>query len=237
MLLSLVRIQIYPLAGQAVEQGNILGAVFWEFLVGKNNPILPYLGFGLFGTWLGLALAHSAAGRRAPRRALAPFALFGALWLVAGLIGLFTLPTTMLEREVDLYWYFIALFQLGLFLLLVSAALTVIDLRKRRPPVLVRALKPVRRLGMVSLSIFYLETVLSQILVKLVDALFPGWSLDIGPCLAFGALNALLWVGIVALWARFDFCYSMEWLTVRVYALFRRPSNKVKAQELLSRSD
>jgi hypothetical protein len=232
MLLSLARIPLYPLAEQAVKRGNVVAAIFLGFLVGKNNPILPYLGIGLFGTWLGLALARS----QAPRRTLGSFALFGVLWLGAGLVGLFALPTTMLEREVDLYWYFIMLFQLGLFLLLVAAALSVVDFWNSMPPALARALKPIRRLGLVSLSIFYLETVLSQILVVLVDALFPGWSLDIGPCLAFGALNALLWVGIVALWARFDFRYSMEWLTVHVYTLFKRPSNKVKAQYLLSRS-
>lgn len=233
MLLSLVRIPLYPWAEQAIERGNILGAILFGFLVGKNNPILPYLGFGLFGTWLGLVLGRS----QGPRRALGPFVLIGALWLVVGLVGLFALPTTMLEREVDLYWYFIMLFQLGLFLLIVAAALSVLDFRKDRPLALTRMLKPIRRLGTVSLSIFLGETVLSQLLVKLVDALFRGWNLNIGPCLAFGALNTLLWVGIVALWARFDFRYSMEWLTVRVYTLFRRPSHKVKAQQLLSRPD
>jgi hypothetical protein len=233
MALSRARIPLYPWAVEAVEQGNTWAAIPLGFLIGKNNPILPYWGFGLFGTWLGLALARSAAGRRA----LHPFVWIGLLWLVAGLVGLFALPTTMLEREVDLYWYFIMLFQLGLFLLLVGAALFAVDFWDNRPPALMRALKPVRRLGTVSLSIFIGETVISQLLVKLVDALFRGWGLNIGLCLTFGALNALLWLGIVALWARFDFQYSMEWLTVRVYALFRRPSNKVNAQKLLSPSN
>jgi hypothetical protein len=233
MLLSLARIPLYPWAVHAIEQRNVLAAVVLGFLVGKNNPILPYLGFGLFGTWLGLALVYS----QSTRRALCPFVLIGVLWLVAGLVGLFALPTTMLEREVDLYWYFIMVFQLGFFLLLVAVVLGLIDFWVNRPPVLLRALKPIRRLGMVSLTIFMLETVLSQILVRFADVLFPGWSLDIGPCLIFGALNTALWIGIIVLWARFDYRYSMEWLTVRVYALFRRPSNKVKAQDLLSQSD
>jgi hypothetical protein len=236
MVLSLARIPLYPRAAQAIERGNVLLGLPLGFLVGKNDPILPYWGFGLFGTWLGLAVARSGAGRAARRRALRPFVWIGLLWLAAGLVGLFALPTTMLEREIDLYWYFIMLFQLGLFLLIVAAALSAVDLGENRPPALMRALKPARRLGTLSLSIFIGETALSQLLVKLFDALVRGWSLNIGLCLAFGALNALLWLGIVALWARLDFRYSMEWLTVRVYALFRRPSDKVNAQKLLSRS-
>jgi hypothetical protein len=230
MVLSLARIPLYPWAVRAVERGNAPLALPLGFLVGKNNPILPYWGFGLFGTSLGLALARSSVEGRASRRVLRPFAWIGLLWLVAGGAGLFALPTTMLEREVDLYWYCIVLFQLGLFVLLIAAALSVLDLAENRPPALLRALKPVRRLGTVSLSIFVSETVLSQLVAKLADALFPGWSLELGPCLAFGALNTVLWLGIVALWARFDFRYSMEWLSVRVYALLGRPSNKVRAQ-------
>jgi len=75
ILLSLVRIPLYPWAVQAIEQRNVLTATALGFLVGKNNPILPYLGFGLFGSWLGLALVYS----RAPRRALRPFVQSGLL--------------------------------------------------------------------------------------------------------------------------------------------------------------
>jgi hypothetical protein len=229
MLLSLARIPLYPWAVQAIGHGDAIAAILGGFLVGKNNPILPYLGFGLFGTWFGLALAYSPT----PRRVLGSFSLMGVLWLAAGILGLFVLPATMLEREVDLYWYFLMLFQLGLFLLLAAAALSAVDFWRTKPRILVHALQPIRRLGMASLSIFMLETVLSQTLVKLADALFPAWSLHIGPCLAFGALNALLWAGIIAVWSRFGFRYSMEWLTVRVYALLKRPSNKVAAPDML----
>ena len=90
-----------------------------------------------------------------------------------------------------------------------------------------------RRLGAASLTVFMLETPLSQVLVRIGDALSPGWRLTIGPCLAFGALNALLWVAIVTMWARWQFRYSMEWLTVRVHALLGRPSDKLEAHERL----
>ena len=65
--------------------------------------------------------------------------------------------------------------------------------------------------------------------------LSPGWRLDMGPCLAFGALNALCWVAIIVLWSRWGLCYSMEWLTVRVHAWFGLPSDKLDAHERLGR--
>jgi hypothetical protein len=87
-----------------------------------------------------------------------------------------------------------------------------------------------RRAGTSSLSIFTLESVLSQALATLLTWLVPSWNQTIGICILFGVINAAIWAGIVKLWARYDYRYSMEWLTVRFYARFNRPSNKLNAQ-------
>jgi hypothetical protein len=126
-----------------------------------------------------------------------------------------------------LTWYFIVVFQLGLFLLLLAGVLLLTDVA--RVSWVDRLLSPLRRLGAVSLSVFMLETVLSQILVRIGDALSPGWRLAIGPCLIFGAFNVLLWAGIVLLWSRSGFRFSMEWCTVQVYRLFGQTSQKLDA--------
>ncbi len=230
VVLSLVRLPLYPLTVQAIDEGRWLAALLLGFLFNKNNPILPYLGFGLFGSALGLSLAQSEK----PRRVLGWFAIIGALWLAAGIVGLTLLPDTMLEREVDLFWYFIVLLQLGLFLLLVVLALYLFDYGPERlRDTLTRVLRPARQAGAVSLSIFMLETVLSQIGVRIADALLPGWSLSINACLLFGAINALLWLGIVRVWGRLGFRYGLEWLSVRVYGWLKRPSDKMRMGEFL----
>ncbi len=223
ILASLLRIPMYPLTARVIEGRNWLVALILGFVFNKNNPILPYLAFGLFGAWLGLSLAVSEK----PRRVLGRFALIGVFWLVAGVVGLFLLPDTMLEREVDLFWYCIILFQLGLFLLLIVGTLALIDFSERWGGALRRLASLLARIGRVSLTIFMLETVLSQTLVRLGDALWPGWNETINVCLAFGALNALLWVGVVALWGRWNCRYGLEWLSVRVFSLLGRPSDKM----------
>ena len=74
-----------------------------------------------------------------------------------------------------------------------------------------------------------LETVLSQILVRIGDVLSPGWRSEIVSCLAFGALNVLIWAGVVLLWSRSGFRFSMEWCTVQVYRAFGQTSRKLDA--------
>ena len=56
MVLSLSRLWLYPIYLEQVAEQNwpAVLALFW--LVNKNNPVLPYLAFGLLGSWLGIRL-------------------------------------------------------------------------------------------------------------------------------------------------------------------------------------
>lgn len=64
MILSLSRLWLYPIYLEQVAEKNwpAVLALFW--LVNKNNPVLPYLAFGLLGSWLGIRLRmENRAGR------------------------------------------------------------------------------------------------------------------------------------------------------------------------------
>ncbi len=222
MILSLARIPLYPLALKAIDEGDFLSSLFLGFLVNKNNPILPYLAFGLFGGWLGLSLVKGVSAR-----ALHPVGIAGFLWLIAGLGGILLLPTTMLEREIDLFWYFLTALQLGLFLIIVVTTLFLIDVKSFSLKVLEPLAYPFRIMGLSSLTVFLLETPLSELLAKLVSIFLPSWQLSLNWCFAFGAVNALLWIAIMIVWSRSNFKYSVEWLTMRIYAELKRPSNKL----------
>lgn len=230
IVLSLIRIPFYPLTLQIIEQGNVLTATALGFLFNKNYPILPFCGFGIFGTLLGVWLAQSIR----PLRIFWQGIGLGILWLSLGLVGILLLPDTLLERTIDLFWYMLTLMQLGIFLIMVMFALVGIDLVKGQWPLRAqKCLSPLRRTGMLTLSVFMLETLLSQSLALVADRVLPGWNMEINNCLIFGAFNALLWLLIPALWGLVNFRYSMEWITVRVYAWFRRASNKMQISEFL----
>jgi hypothetical protein len=91
--------------------------LFW--LVNKNNPVLPFLTFGLIGSWLGMVLEA-----KLPRRQ--PFWL-GMTSLAVGVAAYIVLPDTMLQRAIDLKWYSIELAELGLFVLLILGSLALFD--------------------------------------------------------------------------------------------------------------
>ena len=222
MLLSLARIPLYPLALEAIEEGALLPSLVLGFLVNKNNPILPYLAFGLFGGWLGLSLVKGVSAR-----ALRPVGVAGVAWLLAGITGILLLPATMLEREIDLFWYFLTLSQLGLFLILLVAVLFIVDVKRFGKRALEPLTYPMYVMGVSSLTVFLLETPLSELLAKLVSVFLPTWQLSLNGCLIFGAANVILWLGIMRVWARYDFKYSAEWLTVRLYDRLKRPSSKL----------
>jgi peptidoglycan/LPS O-acetylase OafA/YrhL len=225
MAASWWRIDLYPRAVAAMEAADPLPALFWGFLVNKNNPLLPYLAFGLLGAWLGLRLLRGVTART-----LWPVAAVGALALAAGIGGLMSLPDTLLEREVDPFWYYLTVAQLGLFLLLATAALALWD-RRRAAPVAAPAgadpLRPLRRIGTVSLTVFLLETPVSEVAARALSGAAPGWNEGIAACLAFGAVNAAAWVALANVWARVDYRYSVEWATVRLYRLVGRPTAKL----------
>jgi uncharacterized membrane protein len=243
MAASWWRIDLYPRAVAAMEAADPLPALFWGFLVNKNNPLLPYLAFGLLGAWLGLRLLRGVSART-----LWPVAAVGALVLAAGVGGLMSLPDTLLEREVDPFWYFLTMAQLGFFLLLATAALALWDRRRAatgyaaatgstddaaanrraaadRDPA--GPLRPLRRIGTMSLTVFLLETPVSEVAARALSGAAPGWNEGIVACLAFGAVNAAAWVALANAWARADYRYSVEWATVRLYRMLGRPTAKL----------
>ncbi|QAA76071.1 MAG: hypothetical protein BIP78_0305 [Candidatus Bipolaricaulis sibiricus] len=212
LALSLVRIPLYELYLNAMDRGDRLVVLGLNWLVNKNNPLLPYLAFGLFGVWLGLRFTRGGA------RAIRTTVCLGTSFLVGGLALYVLLPDTMLQRAIDLQWYAIMVLQVGLFLLLLVLAVWVFDLRAcadRRPGILTRFFL---RLGTVSLSVYFAESVVSAAVFRLVRLAWPTLYLGAGPALLAGLLFAVGWGLFLVLWERTGYRYSLERLYCRVMA-------------------
>jgi hypothetical protein len=223
VLASYTRIWLYPIVEAAVARGDIGTAWPLAYLANKNNPILPFLGFGCVGAALGVALTAWPDQRRLWRL----FVPFGVAWLAAGIIGYVTLPDTMLERAVDPMWFYIMVAQVGLFVLLAIGTLRFLDFAPvERAARRVRALAPVRRFGVAALTVFLLETPVSEIASRLLDALTPGWNDTMGGALAFGFVMALLWGVALWAWERAGLPFPAEALYSRLLHAFGRPTTK-----------
>lgn len=224
VLISYCRIWLYPIVEQAIAARDWPVILGLHLLANKNNPILPFAGFGLFGTLLGVRLACSSDFRRAWR----PVGIMAAVWLVAGVASYLLLPETMLERAIDPMWFTIMVAQVGLFLLLAIAFIRFFD--ETTPAKAVsrtKAFSFVRRFGVAGLSVFIIETPVSQLVANALSALSPGWNDSMAATLVFAAVLVGLWGAALALWERTGYAFSVERLLVGVMSLSGKASTKL----------
>jgi len=214
--LSYIRIPIFSRGAEIKEKGNWILYFCWAIFFNKNDPILPYLGFGLLGTCLGFDI-HSEESRK---KTSILYIAIGAIWTIAGIVGFLSLPDTMLERSIDEFWFAAILFQGGVFLLILLGSHLIFDHHR------VFGKRGVLMIGSVSLTLFLLETPFTEVFAKLSTILIPGWNSSLPGTLLFALIMALFWYGVTHLWKRAGFRFSAEWLIMQIYKLVKRESGK-----------
>lgn len=217
MLLSLLRLPLYPVLLDHLESGNWGWVILLNGLVNKNNPILPFFAFGLLGSWLGLLLERD--------RSLRPARWLGLVLLTIGAALYILLPDTMLQRAIDLKWYSIMITQFGLFILIFMAAIRLFDQSgsHRTPNQLTLFFCRFSRAG---LTAFFWESVVAAIAWRALKALFPAMRFDIAGSLLFGASLAVFWGLLLMIWERFRYAGTIESLYVRIVTRFGHASSK-----------
>ena len=115
----------------------------------------------------------------------------------------------------QLHWILFRLNQLGFFLLLYQLLLSAVDFatpaRRNR---YLRFLYPARVFGMVSLTVFFCEPIVAEVLKKLWDLLAPGWNENLAAVLLFGIFCLLIWWFLLKFWwSTIRFAGSLEWMS------------------------
>jgi uncharacterized membrane protein len=205
--LSLVRIPLFEIFTKASTDGNYLVFFLLNWLVAKNNPVLPYFAFGLFGMWIG-AMLNLQPWKSILRNVLS----IGLVFLVAGVVLYIKLPDTMLQRGIDMKWYSIMLAQLGLFMLLVLGALKIFDFRKVTREKLSPVTKFIKRFGVAGLTVFFSESILSACVYRLIKLFIPDLSLDLNQAIIYGLSLALCWGVFLIFWEKSGYKYGLEYM-------------------------
>jgi hypothetical protein len=220
MALSYVRIPLYNVYLSALDEGNMGIVLLLNFFVNKNNPILPFFGFALFGAWLALLL-HRGDFRKVVKTVI-PVALG---YLAVGVTGYILAPETMLERAIDPTWYFIMITQIGVFLLMILLAIKVFDHSKKgcRNPIT----RFLSRYGVAGLTPFFLESVVSAVIFFLLNLITP-LHLSIPGALLYGLCLALLWGFFLMAWQKIDYRYGLEWMHSHLVSRWGSSSKKAK---------
>ncbi len=219
--LSLIRIPLYNLYLEGRDTLNwvIIGPLNW--LVNKNNPILPYFSFALMGMWLASLIIEK------DKYIVQKVSLVGILLLIAGVYLYITLPDTMLQRAIDPVWFALMMAQLGLFVLLIWGMISWFDVLKH-------PLKPISRFfsrySKGGLTVFFIESVISASIMSVFRLLGFKLNLDIPTALGFGLILSLSWGFILILWEKKQYRYGIEDVMSR--SLNRTaPSEKLKKLE------
>jgi uncharacterized membrane protein YidH (DUF202 family) len=202
-----------------LKQENYFGVTLCNYLIGGYG-MFPFLSYGFYGAAIGASLASGVKQILIKRTllmgGLAFFLVGGAGFFLLGGWELTTIFANTLSNQ--MHWIFFRINQLGFFLLLFTLFLTRIDFAgesgKRRYR---NALYPAKVFGMVSLTVFFSEPILAELLKKIWDPLFPGWSEQLFLVILFGLFCLATWWLILRVWWKTaKFTGSLEWLSATV---------------------
>ncbi len=217
MLLSFVRIDMYPTYSDLANTGRAWPGLVQSFLLEKPYPLIPYLAYGFAGMLLGLILYHRHHGLL--WKMVLPLGLVLASY---GLWGMMQHESSI--SRADFFWYYKTHFELGLFLLLFITLRYVFS----RISLSNGFWTLVRLFSRVSLTVYLLETTLSEWLRYVAFYVYKDWDQTVNGCLLFGAANLIVWAGIIWLWQRAGFRYSLEYYWTVIFRWVGKNSTKLE---------
>jgi len=217
MLLSFVRVYIFPIFVGQIESDNYFSGILLSFLLANPYPLLPYLAYGIFGIMIGLMIYQGKD--RLLKRTMVPLGLF---FLIYGLAGMMNFDKTI--SKPDFFWYFKTNFELGLFILMILMCRFI----PSSGILVLHRLAIIQWFSRVSLTIYLLETTVSEVLRIPGSRFFPGWNDTINGCLAFGVINILFWTIAIFFWQKINFKYSLEYFWVILFEKLGKKSTKLK---------
>jgi len=227
LVLSSLRIPLYETYMNAFEQQAFGTVAALNWFVNKNNPILPFLAFGILGIWFASLLVHCSW-----RQIVLRVTPISTILLLSGVILYLYLPDTMLERSIDLKWYAIMIAQTGLFPLLLLLSIWYYDHRSMESGALGgrRPLGAVYfcRFGVAGLTPFFFESILSALAFRMLRLFLPDLRFGLGGSLLYGFLLAILWGLFLKLWEKKGYKYGLEYFYCRILSRFGQSAKAAK---------
>jgi hypothetical protein len=173
--------------------------------------------------WIGSSLIAYGWKKTNPKVLIVSLVL-----LVTGVVMYITLPDTMLERSIDMKWYSIIIAQLGLFMLLVLGALKLFDFNKHTSLKHNFIVTFITRFGVAGLTVFFLESILSAIIFRLLQFVIPGLTFSISQALLYGFSLSLFWGIILIFWEKSGYKYGLEYIYGKTVSISGKSSKLQK---------
>lgn len=225
LLVSIFRIPLYSVYLDARDDGNYIVVFLLNWFVNKNNPVLPFLAFALFGGWLSTLIM---IGNVKKTRILT--IISGVLFVVVGLFIYITAEETMLERQIDYTWYGIMVFQIGLFKLLIIGFLKLYDFRKEDKEMNVIS-KFLYRFGIAGLTVFFIEQLFSSSIKEIMLLINKDLFLTIPISIIIGLILSVIWGLLLIVWSNYNYKYGVEYFYVKTMKKFGGSEKESKLEE------
>ncbi len=223
-VISIIRIPLYEVYMNALANEEYGKVFLLNWLVNKNNPIMPYFSFAVLGAWLA-ALLHQYKWSKVLKKVM-PIAI------VLFLLGVFMyikLPDNMLERGIDLKWFAIMMAQLGLFLIIILLLLRVFDIKKEKSDKKISVVSNfLRRFGVAGLTPFFFESIISAIVFKILTVFIPELSFSISGSLLYGFCLAISWGVFLIFWEKKQYAYGLEYFYCKIMNHFGKSAKLEK---------
>jgi len=220
MIFSFTRIYLYDIVGQSIQAKNYLLAIILSFTIANPYPLFPYLAYGLFASIIGLMIYKKR--KSLIKKVIIPIGFF---FFIYGLIGCMNFPKTI--SKADYFWYFKTHLELGIFILIITFFLLTFEFRNKK----IINIPFIKWFSRISLTIYLFETLLSEIIRKILNYLIPVWNQTINGCLIFGALNIIIWILILWIWQKNNFKFSIEYWWVKIFRKLGKKSTKMQFKD------
>lgn len=218
----------------AVTERRIGLAILLKLIIGPPHSTFPNAGFALFGAVLGIAIARREEWRFVRNYGLS----FGGFFIAAGLLILAVWGVPLgPERIGTALPVQLHMMNLGLMLFAVTYLIKRFEYQdEKRRFELAAKTTVVRRFGLMGMTIYICESFLCAINIKWYVPMFEG-----GPLVwryfglfLFAGMQLALWYGILRLWEKVNFKYSIEWWVVCIVGWLRgRRSHRLEVAEVL----
>jgi peptidoglycan/LPS O-acetylase OafA/YrhL len=216
ILFSFTRVFLYPFYEIARDNLDVLPAALLGFILVHPYPLLAYAAYGFFGAMIGILIHENRP--KLLRRLILPA---GLSFLLYGLIGMSRFELSVAQP--DYFWYFKTTFELGFFLLLILLLISI-----HWDPKFLKNFAPLKWFSRVSLSVFLLETTVSEIMRQIWLAISSHWVGSIPACVLFGLVNLMFWTLILYFWQKSGFKYSFEYFWVKGLRWMGKDSTKLE---------
>lgn len=218
----------------AVTDRRIFDAILLKFIIGPPHSTFPNVGFAMFGAVLGMAVARREDYRRIRRYGYG----FGLLFvLVSGAILLLYGVPLGPERIGTALPVQLHALNLGLMVIVATFLVGVCEYRPgARRLAVARLTTALRRYSMLAMTIYICESLICVINMKWFMPIFDGAPLGfrLAGIFIFGGMHIVIWYGILRLWERIDFKYSLEWWGVAFVGWMRgRRSERLRVRDVL----